>query len=173
MGRPGGGCDCGEVGMGQGGGCGCGSGRLGALLTSSAPSPGRARRRAGMLPPSRPREQPGGRRARPPRPSWRVLAERNQSVVPVGAWVESAPGEPQESPAFVSAAAGVPGTIRVCGSCQGCLQPPQIVPVNPVGAVRGENELYLCLKAARSAAPRKNRLFWWVLVGSEATAVST
>ncbi|XP_035753377.1 coiled-coil domain-containing protein 15 [Egretta garzetta] len=34
---------------------------------------------------------------------WRVLAERNQSVVPVGAWVESAPGEPQESPAFASA----------------------------------------------------------------------
>ncbi|XP_075579467.1 coiled-coil domain-containing protein 15 [Pelecanus crispus] len=48
-------------------------------------------------------EQPVGRQARPPRQSWRVLAERNQSVVPVGVWVESAPGEPEESLAFASA----------------------------------------------------------------------
>ncbi|KAM6234669.1 coiled-coil domain-containing protein 15 isoform 1-T1 [Spheniscus humboldti] len=61
-----------------------------------------------MLAPSkeRPRgagEQPGGRQARPPRQNWRVLAERNQSVAPVGVWVESAPGEPEESLAFASA----------------------------------------------------------------------
>ncbi|XP_075377349.1 coiled-coil domain-containing protein 15 isoform X2 [Mycteria americana] len=61
-----------------------------------------------MLPPSkeRPRgagEHPGGHQARPPRQSWRVLAERNQSVAPVGVWVESAPGEPEESLAFASA----------------------------------------------------------------------
>ncbi|XP_074891096.1 coiled-coil domain-containing protein 15 isoform X3 [Buteo buteo] len=69
---------------------------------------GRTRRGAGMLPPSKERlrgtgERPGGRQARPPRQSWRVLAERNQSVVPVGVWVESAPGQPEESLAFASA----------------------------------------------------------------------
>ncbi|XP_063034485.1 coiled-coil domain-containing protein 15 isoform X3 [Melospiza melodia melodia] len=37
----------------------------------------------------------------PPRCRWRALAERNQSVAAVGAWVESAPG--QQSPAFASA----------------------------------------------------------------------
>ncbi|XP_009704114.1 PREDICTED: coiled-coil domain-containing protein 15, partial [Cariama cristata] len=61
-----------------------------------------------MLPPSkdRPRgakEQQGGRQARPPRQTWRVLAERNPSVAPVGVWVESAPGEPEERLAFASA----------------------------------------------------------------------
>ncbi|XP_075029230.1 coiled-coil domain-containing protein 15 [Calonectris borealis] len=61
-----------------------------------------------MLPPSkeRPRgagQHPGGRQARPSQQSWRVLAERNQSVAPVGVWVESAPGEPEESLAFASA----------------------------------------------------------------------
>ncbi|XP_054853816.1 coiled-coil domain-containing protein 15 [Eublepharis macularius] len=37
---------------------------------------------------------------------WKVLAERNQPVVPVGAWVESAPGDEEqvESLAFASAA---------------------------------------------------------------------
>ncbi|XP_052642209.1 coiled-coil domain-containing protein 15 isoform X1 [Harpia harpyja] len=69
---------------------------------------GRTRRGAGMLPPSKERlrgtgERPGGRQARPPRQSWRVLAERNQSVAPVGVWVESAPGQPEESLAFASA----------------------------------------------------------------------
>ncbi|KAM6044722.1 coiled-coil domain-containing protein 15 [Theristicus caerulescens] len=69
---------------------------------------GRTRRGAGMVPPSKERrrgagEQPGGRRARPPRQSWRVLAERNQSVAPVGVWVESGPGQPEESLAFASA----------------------------------------------------------------------
>ncbi|XP_054148942.1 coiled-coil domain-containing protein 15 isoform X2 [Melozone crissalis] len=37
----------------------------------------------------------------PLRCRWRALAERNQSVAAVGAWVESAPG--QQSPAFASA----------------------------------------------------------------------
>ncbi|RMB92075.1 hypothetical protein DUI87_31604 [Hirundo rustica rustica] len=46
-------------------------------------------------------QPPGRLQARPLRCSWRVLAERNQSVVPVGVWVESAPG--QQSPAFASA----------------------------------------------------------------------
>ncbi|XP_025924839.1 coiled-coil domain-containing protein 15 isoform X1 [Apteryx rowi] len=41
--------------------------------------------------------------ARPPRLSWRVLAERNQSVAPVGVWVESAPEESRRSLAFASA----------------------------------------------------------------------
>ncbi|XP_068772856.1 coiled-coil domain-containing protein 15 [Struthio camelus] len=41
--------------------------------------------------------------ARPPRLSWRVLAERNQSVAPVGVWVESAPEESEQSLAFASA----------------------------------------------------------------------
>ncbi|CAM9871066.1 unnamed protein product [Bubo scandiacus] len=48
-------------------------------------------------------EHPGGRRARPPRQSWRVLAQRSQSVAPVGIWVESGPDQPQESLAFASA----------------------------------------------------------------------
>uniref|UniRef100_A0A8C8BIN9 Coiled-coil domain containing 15 n=1 Tax=Otus sunia TaxID=257818 RepID=A0A8C8BIN9_9STRI len=48
-------------------------------------------------------EQPGGRRARPPRQSWRVLAQRSQSVAPVGIWVESGPEQPQDSLAFASA----------------------------------------------------------------------
>ncbi|XP_071432174.1 coiled-coil domain-containing protein 15 [Pithys albifrons albifrons] len=47
-----------------------------------------------------PGEPPRGRRARPPRRSWRVLAERTQSAAPVGVWVESAPV--QQSPAFAS-----------------------------------------------------------------------
>ncbi|XP_069644405.1 coiled-coil domain-containing protein 15 isoform X4 [Haliaeetus albicilla] len=69
---------------------------------------GQTWRGAGMLPPSKERlrgtgERPGGRQARPPRQSWRVLAERNQSVAPVGVWVESAPGQPEESLAFASA----------------------------------------------------------------------
>ncbi|XP_041336579.1 coiled-coil domain-containing protein 15 [Pyrgilauda ruficollis] len=67
---------------------------------------GRARGGAGMvLPPKEPRrgagQPPGRQRARSLQRSWRVLAERNQSVAPVGAWVESAPG--QQSPAFASA----------------------------------------------------------------------
>ncbi|XP_042656460.1 coiled-coil domain-containing protein 15 isoform X2 [Tyto alba] len=45
-------------------------------------------------------EHPGGRQAGPPRQSWRALAERNQSVAPVGVWVESAPWD---SRAFASA----------------------------------------------------------------------
>ncbi|XP_054659052.1 coiled-coil domain-containing protein 15 isoform X1 [Grus americana] len=49
------------------------------------------------------REHPGGHQARPLWQSWRVLAERNQSVAPVGVWVEGAPGEPEESVAFASA----------------------------------------------------------------------
>ncbi|XP_068274445.1 coiled-coil domain-containing protein 15 [Nyctibius grandis] len=58
-----------------------------------------------MLPPpkERPRGaegQPVGRQARPPQQSWRVLAERNLSVAPVGVWVESGP---KESLAFASA----------------------------------------------------------------------
>ncbi|XP_064253593.1 coiled-coil domain-containing protein 15 [Passer domesticus] len=52
-------------------------------------------RRAGMVPP--PEEPPPRRQQR----GWRVLAERNQSVAAVGAWVESAPG--RQSPAFASA----------------------------------------------------------------------
>ncbi|XP_039577825.1 coiled-coil domain-containing protein 15 isoform X5 [Passer montanus] len=52
-------------------------------------------RRAGMVPP--PEEPPPRRQRR----GWRVLAERNQSVAAVGAWVESAPG--RQSPAFASA----------------------------------------------------------------------
>ncbi|KAM6238356.1 coiled-coil domain-containing protein 15 [Porphyrio hochstetteri] len=56
-----------------------------------------------MLPPAEAGERPGGRRARPPLRGWRVLAERNQSVAPVGAWVESASGRPEESAAFASA----------------------------------------------------------------------
>ncbi|XP_074972304.1 coiled-coil domain-containing protein 15 isoform X1 [Phalacrocorax aristotelis] len=61
-----------------------------------------------MPPPSEERlrgagEQPGGRQAGPPRCSWRVLAERNQSVAAVGAWVESALEQPQESLACASA----------------------------------------------------------------------
>ncbi|XP_037265815.1 coiled-coil domain-containing protein 15 isoform X1 [Falco rusticolus] len=60
-----------------------------------------------MLPPpkDRPRgagEQLGGRRARAPRQSWQVLAERNQCVAPVGIWVESAP-QLEQSLAFASA----------------------------------------------------------------------
>ncbi|XP_033375585.1 coiled-coil domain-containing protein 15 isoform X1 [Parus major] len=43
---------------------------------------------------------PGRQQAAPLQRGWRVLAERNQSVMPVGAWVESAPGE--QSPAFAS-----------------------------------------------------------------------
>ncbi|XP_074705007.1 coiled-coil domain-containing protein 15 [Strix aluco] len=63
---------------------------------------------ARMLPPTKeqPRgagEHPGGRRARPPRQSWQVLAQRSQSVAPVGVWVESGPDQPQESLAFASA----------------------------------------------------------------------
>ncbi|XP_038017157.1 coiled-coil domain-containing protein 15 [Motacilla alba alba] len=54
---------------------------------------GRARGGAGMVLPS---EAPGRQQRR-----WRVLTERNRSVAPVGAWVESAPG--QQSPAFASA----------------------------------------------------------------------
>ncbi|XP_061870127.1 coiled-coil domain-containing protein 15 [Colius striatus] len=61
-----------------------------------------------MQPPSKERarragEAPRGPRARPPRQSWRVLAERNPSVAPVGAWVESGPRELEESQAFASA----------------------------------------------------------------------
>ncbi|XP_062450663.1 coiled-coil domain-containing protein 15 isoform X2 [Rhea pennata] len=41
--------------------------------------------------------------AGPVRLSWRALAERNQSVAPVGVWVESAPDEPERSLAFASA----------------------------------------------------------------------
>ncbi|XP_050178996.1 coiled-coil domain-containing protein 15 [Myiozetetes cayanensis] len=60
-----------------------------------------------MVPPSKEQrrgagEAPGGPQARPPRRSWRVLAERNQSAAPVGVWVESAPGQPEQSPAFAS-----------------------------------------------------------------------
>ncbi|XP_074415487.1 coiled-coil domain-containing protein 15 isoform X3 [Zonotrichia albicollis] len=55
---------------------------------------GRARGGAGMVLPSK---GPG----QPLRCRWRALAERNQSVAAVGAWVESAPG--QQSPAFASA----------------------------------------------------------------------
>ncbi|KAJ7410207.1 sugar phosphate exchanger 2-like protein [Pitangus sulphuratus] len=60
-----------------------------------------------MVPPSKEQrrgagEAPGGPQARPPRQSWRVLAERNQSAAPVGVWVESAPGQPEQSPAFAS-----------------------------------------------------------------------
>lgn len=121
------GCGGQEMGLGVGG-CGCRSGGLGGHTLSpplSLPQ-GRTRRGAGMLPPSKERlrgtgEKPGGRQARPPRQSWRVLAERNQSVAPVGVWVESAPGQPEESLAFVSALAGVPGTIWADGSHQGCL----------------------------------------------------
>ncbi|XP_051494357.1 coiled-coil domain-containing protein 15 [Apus apus] len=53
--------------------------------------------------PRGPGEQPGGRRARPPGPSRWVLAQRSSSVVPVGIWVESALGGPEQSPAFASA----------------------------------------------------------------------
>ncbi|XP_032565558.1 coiled-coil domain-containing protein 15 [Chiroxiphia lanceolata] len=54
-----------------------------------------------MMPPSK--ERPQGRPpARPPRRSGPVLGERNQSVAPVGVWVESAPGQPEPSPAFAS-----------------------------------------------------------------------
>ncbi|XP_030320629.1 coiled-coil domain-containing protein 15 isoform X1 [Calypte anna] len=49
-----------------------------------------------MLPPCR------DQRVRPPAPS-RVLAPRSPSVVPVGVWVESALGQPQQSLAYVSA----------------------------------------------------------------------
>ncbi|XP_063211391.1 coiled-coil domain-containing protein 15 [Chroicocephalus ridibundus] len=62
-----------------------------------------------MLPPWTERrrgagEQAGGRRERPPRQRWRVLAERNPSAVaPVGAWVESGPGGAQQSLAFAAA----------------------------------------------------------------------
>ncbi|KAM6370702.1 coiled-coil domain-containing protein 15 [Pluvialis apricaria] len=61
-----------------------------------------------MLPPCKERargcrEQLGGRRDGPPRRGWRVLAERNPSVAPVGVWVESGPGEPQQSLALASA----------------------------------------------------------------------
>ncbi|XP_063273835.1 coiled-coil domain-containing protein 15 [Prinia subflava] len=67
---------------------------------------GRARGRAAMVLLSKEQrrgaEQPPGRlQARPLQRRWRVLAERNQSVAPVGAWVESAPG--QQSPAFAAA----------------------------------------------------------------------
>ncbi|XP_054503272.2 coiled-coil domain-containing protein 15 isoform X3 [Agelaius phoeniceus] len=55
---------------------------------------GRARGGAGMGLPSK---GPG----QPPQRRWRALAERNQSVAAVGAWVESGPG--QQSPAFASA----------------------------------------------------------------------
>ncbi|XP_074417365.1 coiled-coil domain-containing protein 15 isoform X2 [Larus michahellis] len=70
-------------------------------------APGRSRC-AGMLPPWMERrqgagEQAGGRRERPPRQRWRVLAERNPSVAPVGAWVESGPGGAQQSLAFAAA----------------------------------------------------------------------
>ncbi|XP_014816577.1 PREDICTED: coiled-coil domain-containing protein 15 [Calidris pugnax] len=53
-----------------------------------------------MLPP---REKAGGCQERPPRQCWGVLAERNPIVAPVGAWVESGPGGPQESLAFAAA----------------------------------------------------------------------
>ncbi|XP_064029422.1 coiled-coil domain-containing protein 15 [Pogoniulus pusillus] len=57
-----------------------------------------------MLPPPKgPGKHPGGHRARPPRQSCQVLAERSLNVVPVGAWVESGPGELEESLAFASA----------------------------------------------------------------------
>ncbi|XP_074783584.1 coiled-coil domain-containing protein 15 [Athene noctua] len=61
-----------------------------------------------MLPPTKeqPRgagEHPGGRQARPLQQSWRVLAQRSQSVAPVGIWVESGLGQPEESLAFASA----------------------------------------------------------------------
>uniref|UniRef100_A0A8C3X5M7 Coiled-coil domain containing 15 n=1 Tax=Cyanoderma ruficeps TaxID=181631 RepID=A0A8C3X5M7_9PASS len=67
---------------------------------------GRARGGAGMVLPSKEQRRGAGQpperlQARPLRCRWRVLAERSQSVAPVGAWVESAPG--QQSPAFASA----------------------------------------------------------------------
>ncbi|XP_032937659.1 coiled-coil domain-containing protein 15 isoform X2 [Catharus ustulatus] len=67
---------------------------------------GRARGGAGMGLPSKGQRRgaaqpPGRHQARPLQSRWRVLAERNQSVAPVGVWVESAPG--QQSPAFASA----------------------------------------------------------------------
>ncbi|XP_056365586.1 coiled-coil domain-containing protein 15 [Oenanthe melanoleuca] len=56
--------------------------------------PTKEQRRGAAQPPGRP---PAGA----PQRRWRVLAERNPSVAPVGVWVESGPG--QQSPAFVSA----------------------------------------------------------------------
>ncbi|KAM6334657.1 coiled-coil domain-containing protein 15 [Alca torda] len=61
-----------------------------------------------MLPPWTERrrgagEQAGGCRERAPPQRWRVLAERNPSVAPVGAWVESGPGGAQQSLAFAAA----------------------------------------------------------------------
>ncbi|KAM6043166.1 coiled-coil domain-containing protein 15 [Chlamydotis macqueenii] len=61
-----------------------------------------------MLPPAKERPrgakgQRGGLQARPLLQSWRVLAERTQSVAPVGVWVESASGEPEQGLAFASA----------------------------------------------------------------------
>ncbi|XP_038610612.1 coiled-coil domain-containing protein 15 [Tachyglossus aculeatus] len=62
-----------------------------------------------MVPPTRQHSIPRLLRARTLEEKSRtllaVLAERNQAVAPVGAWVESAPrgGNPEETPAFVSA----------------------------------------------------------------------
>lgn len=87
-----------------------------------SPSSGRARGGAGMVPPSKEQRRgagqpPGKLQVKPLQRRWRVLAERNQSVVPVGAWVESAPE--QQSPAFVSAprapSAGASRTLQ-CAS---------------------------------------------------------
>uniref|UniRef100_A0A8C3ECE3 Coiled-coil domain containing 15 n=2 Tax=Corvus moneduloides TaxID=1196302 RepID=A0A8C3ECE3_CORMO len=68
----------------------------------------RARGGAGIMPSSKEQrwgagKPPGKHQGRPRQHSWRVLAERNQSVAPVVVWVENAPGQPEQSPAFASA----------------------------------------------------------------------
>lgn len=100
---------------------------------------GRARGGAGMVLPSKGPGQPLQRR-------WRALAERNQSVAAVGAWVESAPG--QQSPAFVSAPRAPPAGARTLPWAG----------ETPSGAT-AKGHLFHSLGADRSMAPKNNNLF--------------
>lgn len=87
---------------------GAGWGAWGDTLTSAPLPQDRAHGGAGIMPSSKEQrwgagKAPGRHQGRPRQHSWRVLAERNQSVAPVVVWVENAPGQPEQSPAFVSA----------------------------------------------------------------------
>lgn len=62
---------------------------------------------AEMVPPKKGLQQHGPQKIaqpnlRPPSVNWNVLAGRTQCIAPVGAWVESAQDDGEESPVFVS-----------------------------------------------------------------------